>query len=211
MNAKAEAYIAALRRDVHRDARLVTRMDGFTVHLPCTGCGIVEAFAMTKKIPTEQITNKLKDKGWTFERNRRATCPMHSRREKKVEQTVDKPVRSPEEKDTTSEKARRAKRETVLLLDDVFDVDKGCYRGGESDESVGRTVGLSPQAVQFIRESMFGPIKRPPELAQLFDDLKDLSGRVAAHASDARAAEEALAHELDALRKRIDAVARKYG
>lgn len=210
MNAKAFEYVNALKRDVHRDAQLLCKLDGFTVMLPCTGCGIIEAFRMNKRIPPDQIKKKLQDQGWTFESNRRATCPAHkpARKEKSMDTTVNKP--SGEEQEQASERARAAKRETVLLLEDVFDVERGCYKGGESDESVGKTVGLSPQAVQFIRESFFGPIKRPPELASVDGALRALEQRHEAMVRESNEAIKAAAEELRNMRQRVDALMRKY-
>jgi hypothetical protein len=78
-HARNENYLDDLHSEVHRYATLSARSDGFHVFVPCThpGCGPVEAFFMRAKIPAKQIANSMHRKGWTFDGNKRATCPDH--------------------------------------------------------------------------------------------------------------------------------------
>lgn len=214
--AKAALYFDALRRDVHKFASIRNAIDGFHVTVPCLKCGPVEAFHMRSKIPTDQIANHLKRQGWTFLNGKRAYCPEHppvkpprERKDYDVDHTAV-PVEI-ETRQSASDKAKAAKRSTVLLLEDVFDVEKGCYRGGENDESVGRVVGLSAQAVQFIREEFGYTIKRPPELAAVMDEIKSITDRVETFSANNAENVTAFLNELRTLRQRVEVIARKYG
>lgn len=138
-------YLTDLNHDVHRHATLRADRTGFTVLVPCPSCPYpVEAFTMRGKMPTDQIANYMKRNGWTFDGNKKAVCPNHSI---KLKPPVEEPMNDPvlnvihAQNQAASDKAKRAKRETVALLEDVFDVPKGCFRAGESDESVGRLSG----------------------------------------------------------------------
>ena len=107
---------------------------------------------------------------------------------------------------SASERAKAAKREAISLLDDVFDLEHGRYRGAETDASVGATVGLSADAIRLLRDEFGYAMKRPTELDELATEIVE-----ARKAFDAKLVE--LAHEISkeklALHERLDAVQRK--
>lgn len=207
-----QRYQTGLRRELHREAAIHEGLDGMHVWLPCVNCGPMQAFHMRGKLPPDVIRNKLLDQGWSFNGNRKAVCPKHkpARRERPVSETVETPVTSTEDKAAASDRAKRAKRDAIMLLDDVFDVAKGCYKPGENDESVGKVVGLSLQAVATIREEFYGPIKRPPELDALFAALENAQSRITQFRGETNRTLEAMVGEVTQLRARIEAVARRY-
>lgn len=65
---------------------------------------------------------------------------------------------------STSDAARRAKRETMEWISEAFDVSTGRYRGGVNDASIAKETGLAESAVAALREEFFGPLRLPSEL-----------------------------------------------
>jgi hypothetical protein len=211
MRARAEHYIDMLQREVHRHATINQKADGFRVFVPCTKCGATEAFYMRNKIPPDQIANHMRRKGWRLEGNKRATCPDHpvERKERPVMPTEPVTVAAPTI--SASDRAKAARREAVMLLNDVFDTEKGCYRGGESDASVASVTGLAEAAVRALREEFGFEIKRPPELDALFASLEDVQRRTTDFSGEAQRTMGAFASEIVELRRRLEVIARKFG
>jgi hypothetical protein len=98
----------------------------------------------------------------------------------------------------------------VLLLDDIFDTEKGCYRSGENDETVGDAVKLSAAAVAAIREEFGYIIKRPAELDGLLVAMKAAEENVATVRAESIEKIDGLSKEIIELRRKIESVASKY-
>lgn len=180
MKASALAYRNLLRAEVHREAEIVSSgVDGFKVTVPCDHCGKdVDGFHMRSKLPPEQIRKKMQNAGWTFNGGKRAVCPHHQQRvappvandEAPMTEVKDAPVES------ATDKAKRARRETIMLLDEVFDASIGRYRKGETDASVASVTGLSPEAVAKLREEFYAPLAPDPVPPEVKAALKELEG-----------------------------------
>ena len=100
------------------------------------------------------IIQKLHKLGWKiFQKGVVCDVCMAKRKEKKVSKTnVTKiePNRQP---------SREQKRDIVLMLQDVYSVDKQCYTKSETDKTVANILenGIMWGWVKEIREDMFGP------------------------------------------------------
>lgn len=75
-------------------------------------------------------------------------------------------------------KAKRREAHTAIEL--YFDIAKGAYREGYSDERIAQDTGLSVDWVAKRREEEFGPLKEPDELAELRRHLVSAAETVAA-------------------------------
>lgn len=204
-------YMDQVRAHIGPSARLgvsAKRDAGYTIYLHCTECHQEQpGFHSQRRLPPDQVAKRMKNAGWEIG-PRRQVCPLHQNERKEPQVANDEtPVihsaAAPLPHEPT-DKAKRAKRETVLLLDEVFDVAKGCFKGGESDESVAKTVGLATEAVVKIREDMFGPLKTPPELAGFIEELNAMKVVVNDLNREQAGKIVAIEDKMDAMRKRIE-------
>ena len=99
-----------------------------------------------------------------------------------------------------SDKAKVARRETVLLLAEVFDEKNGRYQEGESDATVGRCTGLSEEAVAKLREEFYGQLSPliPPEVSKALSDMKEYAGQL-------QAMQDQVMRDLSNISKKIEA------
>lgn len=70
-----------------------------------------------------------------------------------------------------SEQARTARRLATMMIDEKFDIERGIYRDGYSDSRVATETGVAESWVAQRREEEFGPLKTPPEFAEVFEKL----------------------------------------
>ena len=100
------------------------------------------------------IIQKLHKLGWKiYQRETVCDACMAKRKEKKVNKTnITKiePNRQP---------SREQKRDIMLMLQDVYSIDKQCYTKSETDKTVADALedGIMWGWVKAIREDMFGP------------------------------------------------------
>ena len=97
------------------------------------------------------ITKQLTKRMWKVSKNNILCneCVLKTREEKMVRAKVE-PIREP---------SRDQKREITLMLNDVYDIEKQCYKKSETDASVAEVLGTGILWgwVAKIREDMFGP------------------------------------------------------
>lgn len=116
---------------------------------------------MMGKLPTDIIAKKVRAKGWQLHKSGHV-CPLH--KDEKMTDLKSTTAIVPPAVVPASDKARVARREAILILADVFDVEKGQFRGKDNDASVANAVNLSTEAVSKLREEFYGPLKEPGEL-----------------------------------------------
>lgn len=211
-----ETWLSAVRHHVSASAEVRPKGVASILSLYCDHCTKrMDALTMKSRGDPEQLAKRLNAIGWRL--GRRLACPTHrnERKEHSMPNDTAPPVAYDIEQPAlvlaATEKAKRAKRECISILEDVFNVEKGCYSTGESDETVGRTVNLAPAAVAKIREEFFGPIKRPPELAELFAAIEDATARMTEWQGNVNKEAASYDSELANLRGRVETVARRYG
>lgn len=126
---------------------------GIAIEIPCTGDHTVTE-TYEKRLPSDKIRSHLSNKGWLFKGNK-ATCPDCMAAPKEQEKTtVSENASAPKPGATTSDTARRAKREAMAWIDEAFDVEKGRYKGDVSDTTIAKETGLSEQAVAALHATL---------------------------------------------------------
>lgn len=213
-------YEEALQRAIP-GAVLHLAMAQTVVDVPCNGCGkLVEgAFHCANKMPPDKIAKVLRTRGWFIgTRANKHTCP---RNDHPVPETITfddlqemvevVEVEIPAAGAAASDKAKMARRDTVLLLAEVFDVETGRFKTGESDASVAAVTGLSEKSVADLRVEFYGPLKMPTEIEGLFTELGSIrqeDQRIAAEFTEKMAANAA---RYDAVERRINVLVQKNG
>ncbi|WP_228711324.1 hypothetical protein [Tritonibacter mobilis] len=70
------------------------------------------------------------------------------------------------------EPTRMQKREIMDLLNEVYDDEKQCFCGGETDDTVAKVLNVMPGWVAGIREEFFGPDGSNDDMAALGDEIR---------------------------------------
>lgn len=147
---------------------------GQTLHVPCAR-GHMHDFTITGALPPEVVAKKMLQAGWTV--GRKLVCPLHTRKPKPKaaneleEIEVAQPATNNVAPVQTSEQVREARRMAHMMLEEQFDIPKGCFKGGYTDKRIADECGVSEQWVKQRREEEFGPLKTPPEIAQASEEL----------------------------------------
>lgn len=74
--------------------------------------------------------------------------------------------------------ARAQRREAHGLIELSFDIGKGCYKEGYSDERIANETGAALAWVKQRREEEFGPLKQPAEIAELHAEIEAIAARL---------------------------------
>lgn len=179
-----------------RHGRAVRSVEGGGIEatLTCGKCEATETIRFRQLAGSAEMDRKFILKGWAVDP---AKCPEHNRRHhpRKDPLTV---ASSP------SPSAIAAQAKMFGLLQNHFDVENGCYGSGYSDAKIAAETGLAIDLVKAIREQAFGPLREPPEIAQLATDIEALAGLI-----DETVAP--LKTELAGLRSKLAELRRKFG
>ena len=158
-----------------------------------------ELTAGRKWIPNEgQIIRKITGQGWSHMRGRLRCPECEAKRKTLKENSMAEnvaPIRQP---------TREQIREIIQMLDVVYDSKAGRYTGGETDQTVAKSMGngIMPGWVAAERERAFGPAGGNEEIDALTAEVEGYRDRVTA-------LERAVAEELkglDALLKRLTVI-----
>lgn len=139
----------------------------------CDECKTTEVVSAERGRAGEgQARSKLQKNGWTsiggVDR-----CPSCETKRKGIPEmnqqnkiTADTPLREP---------SRAQKRGIVEMLDAVYDIEAGRYKGNETDLSVAQTLedGILPGWVAQLREEFFGPDGGNNEIEELHKELRE--------------------------------------
>jgi hypothetical protein len=184
----------------------------------CDDCERVEVVAAMHgkdgKDGEGQAAIKVQRLGWTYigKRLRCAACEA----KRKADGMIDKKqgsqgVRAPAPREPT----RTQKFEIMDLLRDVYDRESGCYRRGDTDETVAEVLEVMPGWVAQLREEFFGPAGSNQDMAALRADLDAVIAKGEAIFADlqARAMGPLLAKmtELEEFRNRLTKIERAVG
>lgn len=213
-----DGWFEALRAEVHRSIQPAVAMVrghiAFTVE--CCDCG-PQPVEFDKKLPTQVVRNKLRQRGWCLDR--KARCPTH-----KEKPQMAKPELHASASATTiaaqdvSDEARVARRLATMLIEEKFDPAKGNYRDGYSDAKIAEETGAAPAFVAKRREEDYGPLKEPEAFAEFRGKIDALAQRIDQFARDtdhlkvaAANTGEQLQSGLRDLRSELDRIARRNG
>lgn len=199
---------------------------GQTLHLPCARGHRVD-FTLNTRLPPEVLAKKLLQKGWTI--GSRLLCPKHSTKTKaptpapqeEIEDMKQMNVISIEQKalqvpvtqatPASSDAARSAKRAAMQWLDEAFDVTKGQYNSGVSDDTIAKETGLAPAKVKELREEFYGALKVPSELDALMREMAGIYTRLEQMNAEHSARHEAIVAAANAIDARIESLAKLNG
>lgn len=137
------------------------------------------------------IDKKAKSKGWRLDPHVCPICQKRNREDRGMSTTAPTPA------------ALAAQGRMHRLLDDHFDVAKGCFAADWNDARVAKETGIAESMVGEYRKAAFGELRMPTEIEALQRDLAALSSL----ALESRAEFD---QQLAQLRARVAEVARKF-
>ncbi|MFC4731747.1 hypothetical protein [Salipiger abyssi] len=136
-----------------------------------------------------QVKKKLTAHGWA-EVKGKLRCPTCEARRKVV------PMKPKEAAAPAREMTKFEKIEIVKLLADVYDLDAGRYKNGDTDETVADVLGVMPGWVANIREADFGPDGGN-------ENIEDLAARLGEAEKNLQAILESAAQQHEAATKKM--------
>ena len=150
---------------------------GHRDEVPCAYKGKTEAKSRAARPNEGQARSKAIQLGWSIIRNK-MRCPAceEKRKSEMKQETVTKlhqttPARSP---------SKRQRIEIFTMLAEVYDIDAGLYKNGDTDDSVADVLGVMPGWVAEIREEEFGPAGGNESIENLIKQIagfeKDCAG-----------------------------------
>lgn len=188
------------------DVRVLSSATGpIKVVLTCEEGDHDVEWTSANRIPAEQVAVKLKREGWTLGRHIR--CPEHARPKRKKGDNVVELVTKNDQADA-SEKARTAKRLTMLALDESFQIDKGQYKPGVSDATIAKELGISEQTVAKLRIEFYGELKVPDGIEDVQRQVAELKATYLRKQAELQTEFEQKLSKLDS---RLDALVSKNG
>lgn len=223
----ASSVIAARAAKGDYDGLFATFHGGrFVVSATCERCAIVSQWTTSRAFDSDVVVAKARRAGWkTGKHVVCAECqkirkgPKMTETPKPAAEAAPAPKPDPA-KSEPSDAAKRARRLIYMALEDYYDDTAKRYRAGHSDASIAEEVGVAVSVVAAIRESDFGPLGVPEEIAdlqraifqtqdfindevrKLLADMKAVEERLNRAMTDAKERQEGLASKLEALRQR---------
>lgn len=131
----------------------------------CAYTGKHNAKTNLRKLNAGQAKSKAMHLGWSLVRNN-LRCPLCEEKRKSdnmKQDTVTKLHQAVPERTVS----KRERIEIFTMLAEVYDIDAGHYRNGDTDDSVADVLGVMPGWVAEIREAEFGPDGSNDEMAKL--------------------------------------------
>lgn len=110
-----------------------------------------------------------------------------------------------------TEANRDARRRAHTLMAVKFDVGLGCYRDEYSDERIATDTGASLAFVIQRREQDFGPIKTPPEIPAVENELRTFEARLCNLERDYETALAAAREELAVKWRQLEKLTKRTG
>jgi hypothetical protein len=202
------------------------RAGRFVVTATCERCAASQEWTTPRAFESDAVVAKARRAGWKTGKHVVCAECQKIRKEPKMTETpkpaaAATPAPPPEPaKAEPSDAAKRARRLIYMGLEDYYDDTAKRYRAGHSDASIAEEVGVAVSVVAAIRETDFGPLGVPEEIADLQraifqtqdfinDEVRKLGAemrrveeRLSRAITDAKERQEGLASKLEALRQR---------
>lgn len=161
-----------LYRDEVGGRSVTTRPEGQSGHsivarLRCLtrGCRRTGEVKVRKLCGPDELDRKFRQQRWDLDPCKCPACKA--------------PKQAPPQEEEMAQptpKAVMAQARMFNLISTHFDAESGCYGGGYSDAKIAEETGLATDLVAAVRAETFGPLKVPPELQKLTDDIAALEG-----------------------------------
>ena len=158
----------------------------------CSCCKKQETKRFATYAQPTVISTIFRNSGWDVTRKGEWTCPacLKAKREKPQEPVNMSPAKphAPIKPEAIAAVRAPTARETIAIADALAPLfDKGRYKAGHDDRSIGKALELPAAMVAKVREELHGPIKGDPEidaikseLSAIISMIKPLEQRIAA-------------------------------
>lgn len=155
-----------------------------------------------------QVKKKITAQGWADVKGK-LYCPTCEAKRKVV------PMKSKQKaEEAPREMTKRQKIEIFTMLADVYDIDGGRYRNGDTDDSVAEVLGVMPGWVAQVREAEFGPDGGNENIEELAQRLAEAESNIKAVMESASQQHEAAAKklaEVSAMRADLEKIKKAVG
>jgi len=164
-------------------------------HLPKSASAQQVKKGITELRTSKAVTQKARTAGWLVNKQTIACgCCLKNRNEEKMNQKISvKKVASTATKIEPNRKpTREQRREIIRLLEDCYDVDRECYKGKESDQSIADTCegNVLWGWVAAIREENYGAGDGNEEANLMVKEVKKLSDTINAALASSEIAQQ---------------------
>lgn len=138
----------------------------------CDDCGREEVFACPRG-DVGHARKRIHGMGWRVVKDQLTcrSCQVKRKAEKMATTGAKAKVTPGSSEQPPREPTRAQRREIRDFLEDVYDVDAGCYKAGETDQTVADCLEVLPGWVARIREEWFGDNGGNQDMAALQGDL----------------------------------------
>ena len=158
----------------------------------CQNCSDVQEKRFSPQALPNVVSLAFQSMGWLVTKKWAWTCPkcVAAKREKPQEPVNMSPAKphAPIKPEAIAAVRAPTARETIAIADALAPLfDKGRYKAGHDDRSIGKALELPAAMVAKVREELHGPIKGDPEidaikseLSAILSMIKPLEQRIAA-------------------------------
>lgn len=186
------------------------------VRCTCDECGRTETVAAMHgrngKDGRGQAATRIQRLGWSYIGKRLLCGTCEAKR--KVEKMAAKTEQKTPAETAPREPTRVQKREIMDLLNEVYDDEKQCYCGGETDDTVAKVLNVMPGWVAGIRDEFFGPNGGNDDMAALGDEIRtfmqDTQKRLAVAKSEVESLESVIGR-VASMAKTLDQIKEAVG
>jgi len=192
-------------------AKLVCDDCGRHEVIPCAYVGNANARSNVAQPNVSQAHKKAHNMGWSVVKNV-MRCPACEAKRKVVPMKAAE--KTPEPKAATREASKRQRIEIFTMLAEVYDLDAGRYKKGETDDTVAEVLGVMPGWVSQIREAEFGPDGCNDDMETLSKEFEQCRAVWRALLDDLEKAGDEVRHieaEMKAHKDRMDSAIAKLG
>lgn len=184
----------------------------------CDECGAEEVVGCSyeknlKRHTTEPNAGVAREKvrrlGWTFVKGK-DRCPTCEAKRK----VVPMKVVEAEQPQAAREMTPKEKVQIYAMLAEVYDMDTGRYRNGDTDDAVAEVLGVMPGWVAQIREADFGPDGANDDIAGVTVALEESRAALTELRKALSSTEkdvDRIRADMDAERRRMDSALSKLG
>lgn len=151
--------------------------------IPCAYVGNANARSNVCQPNVSQANKKASHMGWSVVKNV-MRCPACEAKRKVVPMKAAE--KTPEAKTAPREASKRQRIEIFTMLAEVYDLDAGRYKKGETDDTVAEVLGVMPGWVSQIRDAEFGPDGGNDDIEALAAVLTDMQSQLEAIAADCK-------------------------
>ncbi|AHC30598.1 hypothetical protein CC53_gp181 [Rhizobium phage vB_RleS_L338C] len=138
------------------------------------------------EVENKTVASAMEEAGWTYKNGfRRCMCPDHPKitaiEESAPVAAVTREIAQKEEEKEAApfrQPDLRQRRQILEDLDMVYDVDKGCYKKGNNDDTIAKKRNYPRKWVVDIREQFFGLNEKSEDHAEVLQTVKSMHEQI---------------------------------